>query len=809
MKKIVECFWKNRTTKNGSFFVLLMTVIISSMAVFGVLNALPLLKISLRNDMKNPKYGESSFVITESSNQIFSLMDIETDEKKTGVVAWYGIVDEEKQITCELIAGDYNVLSEVFHVELITGENLTEKKEGVIITQAIAEEMKLKENDSIEIFINGVGYIFEVSDILVNQGIFEESTYSVLFSDRSLRDILGIGEDKVSIAYIYDCDTSVELSEIKVPENLKLQRTIDEDYINSEISMYGILMLFILVFVFGITFYIIYNLYNIFVMERSYYIGTLISCGAKRSYVRRIFLTANIIISIIGGTVSVFIVGIAVVLLSRYAYGFDYLQSEWAYMLISAGITIAFAVILGMFSLAIPINRVLRFSDRALICNAVGHQRKDHKRLSFLALLITLGLWGFTLFYESKNLIFELVIFIVFIIASIMSVRCFIELIDSLVGKRIGKGKILFALKNVIHNVYVQKNITIIVILLVLMMLVGNLSYSVVKGLTSFYNNYKCNVYFQPSVSFTEEELEIIDQMEEIDSYYTCISKRVVFNGTDEISSFIEKAPEILSDKFLEFNIQWKDFEQEQFTQGRYCIITDVLSKRHELAVGDVVCIQRGDVEAEYEVAAIANSTIEKGNFIFVSPYDIPFENCTTYNMVLANSKDIVKMEDMLEKNFTDREFYVTSIADKVNEDEENFTGVIALYFCFVAFVVLIGIQGIYDNFKLSYMNRRKVFAIMLSNGYRMRDIISILGIETIVCNAFGGVLSVIYMLLYRQEIIHVMFLIDLALPLHLNVGIMLAPVGLCLMASLISIGWTYGELCKIKENLIEVLKIY
>ena len=115
-----------------------------------------------------------------------------------------------------------------------------------------------------------------------------------------------------------------------------------------------------------------------------------------------------------------FIVGIAVVLLSRYAYGFDYLQSEWAYMLISAGITIAFSVILGMFSLAIPINRVLRFSDRALICNAVGHQRKDNKRLSFLALLITLGLWGFTLFYESKNLIFELVIFIVFIIASVM-----------------------------------------------------------------------------------------------------------------------------------------------------------------------------------------------------------------------------------------------------------------------------------------------------------------------------------------------------------------------------------------------------
>lgn len=789
--------------------MLLMTVIVSSMAAFGVLNALPLLKISLQNDMKNPKYGESAFVITESSNQMFSLMDIETDEKMTGVVAWYGMVGEEKQIECELLTGDYNVLSEVFHVELITGEKLTKNKEGVIITQGMADEMVLVEGDSIEIFINGVSYIFEVSGILLNQGIFEESTYSVLFPDECLREILEIGEEKVSVAYIYGCDTSIELSEIKVPENLKVQRTIDDDYINSEISMYGILMLFILIFVFFIAFYIIFNLYNILVIERSSYIGTLISCGAKRSYVRRIFLTANIVISVIGGIVSVFIVGIAVVLLSGYVYGVDYLKSELVYMLISAGITIAFAVILGMVSLAIPLNRVLRFSERALICNAVEHNRKDNKLISFIALFITFALWGFTSFYESKNFIFEFVILLVFIIASVMAVRCFVEVIDSLVGKRIGKGKILFALKNVIHNVYIQKNITIIVILLVLMMLVGNLSYSVVKGLTSFYNNYKCNVYFQPSVSFTEEDLDKVDQIEEIESYYTCISKRVVFNGTDEISSFIEKSPEALSEKFLEFNIQWKDFEQEQFTRGRYCIITEVLSKRHELTVGDVVCIQRGEIEAEYEVAAISRSTIEKGNFIFVSPYDIPFENCTTYNMVLANSNDIVKMEDMLEENFTDREFYVTSIADKVNEDKENFTGVIALYFCFVAFVVLIGIQGIYDNFKLSYMNRRKVFAIMLSNGYRMKDIISILGIETIVCNAFGGILSVIYMLLYRQEIIHVMFLMDLALPLHFNVGIMLAPVGLCLMASLISIGWTYGELRKIKGNLIEVLKIY
>lgn len=808
MKKILQSFWKNRSVSKGSFIILIITVILSSTAVFGAMNALPLLKIVIRNDMQSGSSGRSDFVIAGLENSVFSLDDIKTAHEVTGILHYYGILEDDNKKKCDIIGGDYNKMPDVFDIELTDGKELKSLTGGAVITKRLADSKDLRQGDALEILINERPYTFEIVGIAFNKGLLSDTDYLLMLPKEDLDSILFTETDDVTRAYIYGCNKDTTVSDIGISNGLTVTKVVDENFIDSEINMYGLMLSFILLFVFFIAFYIIYNLYNIFVIERSRYIGTLRSCGASRKYIYKVFVIANMVISMAAGLIGVLIGQAAVSLFAWKVLAINYMKAEYAYILLSFAVTILFSLMLGAVSIVLPLHKVLGYSERALLNNEMERSNRKNKLLPCGAFAVTVFLWIFTSVRSTNNLLLECAVFIIFIIASIIGIGVFLLLFDIVIGKRIGKGAALIAVKNVINNAYLLKNITIIAILSILMMMVGNLSYSVLKGMSSFYNNYKCNVYFEASSAFDNEDLKKIDAIEGVTRYYACTSKRMVINGKDEVSCFIEDEPERLSDEFLEFNIRWEGFREEEFGQGRYCIITEVLSKRYQLNAGDSIRISRRNIEEEYQIAAISRTTIEKGNFMFISSYELPFEDCADSNLILADCGNISGFLSELEVTFADRTIYLTSVEEKVIEDEENSAGLIALFSVFSVFVVFVGMQGIYHNFKLSYMNRKKVFAVMMSSGYRLRVLFLILLIETMICSLTGGIISYFYMQVYRQEIVNIMFLMDLALPLRDNLWITLLPMILCMTASLLSILITSGELKKMRTNLIRILNI-
>ncbi|SHI05571.1 ABC transporter permease [Clostridium grantii] len=771
------------------------------------MNALPLLKIALQNDMRNAAYG-NDFVVSAQENALFSLDEIRTEGKVAGILNYYGIINDKEEKKCDIVGADYSIVEEVFDIQLESGEDLGMSTDGVVITKWFADKMNLNQGDKLHVVINQKEYSFIISAIAFNKGLFKDNTYLIMIKKSELDSILGTSESDVNRAYIYECDANTSTKDIELLNNLQITKVVDEEFINSEISMYGIMMVFILIFVFFIAFYIIYNIYNTFVIERGKYIGTLRSCGATKRKIRNVFVAANTVITIISGFIGVLLAGITICAFACKVMSINYIKTEFPSMVMAFGITMLFSLILGSISIIIPLNNILKFSERALLNGEIERNRKKKIIIPALSFVLTCFFWIFTSFKSTGSLFTEFVIFIIFIATSILSIRFIIFLMDKLLGKTIGKGAFLIALKNVIHNIYVRKNITIIAILTILMILVGNLSYSILKGLANFYNNYKCNAYFDTSVSFNDDELNQLSKIEGLNEYFPNISKRMVINNTDEVSCFIENEPEKLSEEFLEFNIQWKDFDKEKFSKGKYCIITDIFSKRHNLNVGEYINISRHGVEAQYCIAAISYTIMQKGKFIFISEYDLPFKDCTNYNFILVDCKDISGFYDKLQITFPDRKIYFTSVEDKIKEDKENSKGLSTMFFAFSIFVVLIGIQGIYNNFKLGYINRKKEFAIMISNGYRLQDLFLILFMETVICSLLGGIISIIYMFFYRKEISNIMFLMDLPVPLLNNIWIILIPILLCIAASLVSIFITCRQLKKIEKNIINVLKI-
>ncbi|MBE6048468.1 MAG: hypothetical protein E7213_08740, partial [Clostridium sp.] len=73
MKKILDGIYKGRTGKDKKLVLCYITVIITSFIIFTALNALPVLKASISQDLRQTTVGISDLIITNDKDKIFEV----------------------------------------------------------------------------------------------------------------------------------------------------------------------------------------------------------------------------------------------------------------------------------------------------------------------------------------------------------------------------------------------------------------------------------------------------------------------------------------------------------------------------------------------------------------------------------------------------------------------------------------------------------------------------------------------------------------------------------------------------------------
>jgi len=778
------------------------------MASFCVINALPLLRLSIEKDMRNKPTGKSEFSVYSAQGDFFSLDEIKSEGEYTGVIQWYGLLNDSNEKKCKIIGADYKNVLNVTDIVLMD-ENSVDELDGIIISSWFAERLKVKKNDYLHIEVNEEMYQVEIDGIAENTGFFMDRTYTVLFPINRLAEILDVGEKQVTEAYIYGCKNEVKaVDDVKVSEDLVVKKTIDEEIINSELSSYSILLVFILIFVILLVFYILYYTYKLYVIKKSVYIGTLRTCGATPAYIMWIFSVANSILVIVSGAIGGVLGAGAVSAYAHYMLGINYLYQYVEYSLISGIGSICFAVIVACFSLSHMLQKSLKFSERELLLNEIEKYEAKTTMISGIAFVITIFLTIFTLNWTSNNLVVESILLIILMAVSVMSLKFIIYIIDKLWNRRSRRGFFTIALKNVIHNVYVQKNITIITLISMLLIMIGCISFSAYQGLSSFYYNYKCNVSLETDGNLSSEEYVYINEIEGVNSFYPIIAKSMFLNERERVICYIENTPQLLSDKYLEFGIKWEMFDQKQFSKDYNCIVSEVLMRKNNWSIGDKVNLSRDGVSQEYKIVASLTSLMNNGDFIFISDYKIPFKECSNANLFLIDSERTEIILDKIEHKFPEKNFILTEIQEYLQRDKDHARSLLSIFIIFSAFVILVGIQGMYNNLKLSYLNRQKEFAIMISNGFQNNHIVKIQLLEALLCCLIGSVIAVLYVFFYHAIINRILFLMGMVWPIMYEKWVVSIPLILCVVVSLLCIGISYWQTRKIKEQLIEILKI-
>lgn len=801
---------KNEFKNKTRIILILITIAFSCTTIFICLNGINLVKLSKELDMKKSFVGKSQYIVYSQDNELFSENSIRVNGSVLGSINYYGVVKKNNKLKkCTLIGVNKNKFFDVFNAELEDKNAVDNKSRGVVISHTLAEYLSKNKNDYIKIKINSEFYKFKIEAIAQSKDFFSQNPFVIVIPKSSLNSILNVKASDINKAYIYDCSSKVaSIKDISIGKKQYISNAIDENAINSDISMYAVILILIFIFVLFMSVYILFNIYRTYIIERSVYIGTLRTNGATCKNVKKLFIEVNVLIALAGSIIGL-IIGMIVILFYSYInLSFNYIEHYGWLLVLSIIISLIYAISISFLCMNLLLKKALDNTERVLVTNKFGSCEAKVKPFQIIVFILLILIYAVTSIYSTNNIVIEGIVFIVLIILAVLGIKTIILILDYLFGKRVCTGTFFIAIKNIIHNSYVQKNITITAIISMLLILIGTLSLSVVNGLTSFYNDYKCESFIISDNGFTNSEIQKISNIKQIKDTYSYSSGDILFNKENVIACFVLKDPVYFDNNYMNLHLKWsKEFNKSDFQNGYYCIISDAQSRRYNLKINDSVKLKSKGVSKKYKIVAISGSLLELGDAIYISNYSLPYKDFATQNTILIKCKDTQNTIDKIETTLPNKAMDSTIINDKVQQDKNNSLNTFSIFYAFSTFIIIIGLQGIYSNYKISYLFRKKEFAVMVSLGYELKHIFKILLFEVLVCSILGSVIGLGYAYLLGNTISVIMRLLDLSVPLVYNIRIIFFPLTLCIGISLISLLISFKHVKELKANLIRVLR--
>jgi ABC-type lipoprotein release transport system permease subunit len=250
--------------------------------------------------------------------QIASLTPVESATPRLFVSGMISL--REETIGVRVIGIDPNAsANKLYEQGLVSGEFLTpDDREGILIGKPLAENLKLKAGDQINLLVNtSNGDVDE--QLFTIRGIYSTNTTGydryVVFLPLAKAQTLTQTEDHASIIFIMlkDRDQTDAVANAIRTENYDLKTWVDMNELLIQTEKFSNAAMTILyLIVLGITSTVITNTLVMAVFERTREIGILAAIGMKGNKIRLLFFAESVLLAV-GGVIVGIILGILLV----------------------------------------------------------------------------------------------------------------------------------------------------------------------------------------------------------------------------------------------------------------------------------------------------------------------------------------------------------------------------------------------------------------------------------------------------------------------------------------------------------------
>lgn len=839
MKIIIKFILKSILEKKFRAFIIIFSIALSS-ALFFASSGMSGTMTSMYETQIKMQTGKADLIMQaniKSPSQTFKISPGSIDGVSfiTGDVSTLGIYKlSEKDInkfnikTERLAVKGFNI----DELNMLNPVNLSYKAVGkafegnsIIISSIFADKYGYKVGDRIDIKINGKDRILTIWGISRPTGIFQHSpqsdTISALMPMDTLASLLNI-RGRVIRAYVV-LEEGADIQSVKgTLENIYPRLNIREPFSAEELNQYMqiiVVPLFLMtMMVIFISIFIIYSTFKVITAERLPIIGTFRSLGATKKMTSIVLigesLTYGLIGGILGDLMGIGVLNVIAGIMAADPYsGQMNVTIKFGFVHLMAAFFMA--ILVAMLSSWLPINRSSKIPIKELVLNNTQKETKNKewkKHSGIVILLISILLPKIvpkTLALAAN--VFGMIVTIVAVILCVPYITQYLlKIFERFYGIIFGNEGIL-AIKNLNGNKNLLNNISLLAIGISTLLMINTISNSVTIEVLNAYKDWKFDI--MATISFADRNAEqVLRSIDGVEATY----------GAYESWDGIKVADSEYTIRYLQgIDIKkYRDFvairmesgktADETFMQldeGRNIMVANMVKERLGLAEGDELTLEMKNGNKTYLVTGFYDSIMSNGSNAIISQkyYKMDMKEPNFCNFYIKTSKDPNEVLLDFKDKFIRRGAWGDTIdsMEKKNYDSNNQFMFILQAFSVIA--MLIGIFGIFNNYMISFIDRKRSIAMMRSIGLSKKQTLKMIMIEALTGGCIGGIVGIMAGTITLCSIPELMQSIEVPIAIHYSLMLFLSSlVGGIIIAVLASISPAFKTS---KLNVIEAIK--
>lgn len=655
----------------------------------------------------------------------------------------------------------------------------------IIISKNTADKYGLKVGEIMELDINQVTRRFKICGIAQPQGFFLEGgqVVNAVVPRETMASIFGAsGKSNMIYIKLKEADKKKEIIKnlSQIYKRYIVEEPVSEEELRHETASIstGFMLMTVIVLFMGV--FIIYTSFKVITMERLPVIGTFRSIGATRTTTDWVLLSESILYGILGGLLGGGL-GIGILYLITVAITPPWMKG-YSVQIEFTGIqlvsSLILAVVLSFISSIIPIIRVSKIPVKEIVLNKIEKQstKKLWKPvLGIVFLAVSFALPPFA--PKSAAMIIDTACMLLATSAVILLVpyltEGFVRVFEGVYTYIFGNEGVLAA-KNLRQNKSILNNISLLAIGISSLLMITTVSDSVMKEVTSFFtNNSTFDIWFYINEADRDMERQLLATEGVKDVYGNYEAGGIDVIGKNEKISVVQG---VHSDKFLQFlNTDIEGNRQallNELDTGRNIIITNMLREKFGVKKGDILTLKMKHGERDYKIIGFHNTLLDNGNNAMIAEKYFENDMNTHYyrNIFVKTDRDPEAVVAALQKKFARQTPYIISMEEMARLNSEMNSQVFNTMKGFSIMALLIGTFGIFNNFIISFIERKRSFAVLKSIGMSKRQIVKMMFIEALSGGIVGGAIGVLAGILTISVVPYIMKAMDQSIPISYTI---------------------------------------
>ncbi len=667
------------------------------------------------------------------------------------------------------------------------------KGSKIIISRVTADKYQLRVGENLDLTINGQLRRFTIAAIAAPEGLLTPGTtgFSAVVPREALATMMG-EKGRVSQIFIKTSNPALidpTLEALSQQYNrYKVEKTITESELREFTDVIRMPFMLMLILVCLISIFVIYTAFKVIILERMPVMGTFRSVGATRGTTNRILLAESAIYGVIGGVLGCALgIGILYIMtysLSNNSWNASPPDVELSYNPLYLGISLAGAVILSVCSSLLPVKSISNTSLRDIILNTYNNRGGSQSNRTVPALIMLVLILVIPPFLPGKTAgILNVVGIIIGTLAIVWLIPPITEILvriyEKIVPYMFGNEGIL-AIKNIRNNREMLNNITLLTIGLASLLLINTISFSVGRAVTDIYRDFKFDVWFYHSQADRSLESQIRSVPGIVSSLGVYEINQVEIAGSDEKIGTVYGIDGNRMTDYFDFRLQG-DVEQtlHQYSSDRCIIPTVFLKEKLNLKHGDTLKLKTATGERDYRVVGFAGTLMNNGNVALIPAKYVKSDwqfRYYTYLWIHTNTDPSIVSQSLKEKYLRNNVFSITKDELRQSNAEAN-NQLFVLLQGFSLVTMLIGIFGVFNNFVVSLLTRKRSLAVFRSIGMSQQQMVKVLLVEALASGLIAGVTSSLGGLLYLVQAEYIMFSINLPIGIIYSPGLFMEAI--------------------------------